>query len=57
MNDKLMNEKAYFPLSFQHFIPLDIVFQTGIILISFNRAEKAENNMQKKLRNYLKKRF
>jgi hypothetical protein len=57
MNDKLMNEKVYFPLSFQHFIPLDIVFQTGIILISFNRAEKAENNMQKKLRNYLKKRF
>lgn len=36
---------------------LDIIFKTAIIIISFNRAVKAEKNMQKQLRNYVKQRF
>jgi len=42
---------------FTHFIPLDIIFKPAIIVISFNRAEKAKNNMQKVFRNHIKKRF
>ncbi len=36
---------------------LDIIFKTAIIVISFNRAIKAENNMQKQLRNHVNQRF
>jgi len=42
---------------FDDFETLDIIFKTAIIVISFNRANKAENNMEKTLRNNLNKRF
>jgi len=42
---------------FDDFKTLDIIFKTAIIVISFNRAIKAENNMQKQLGNHVNQRF
>jgi len=47
-------EKTWF---LKGFIALDIIFKTVIIVISFNRAVKAQNNMRKTLSFRFHKRF